>query len=219
MFTLDNQAAMDLNQSNRLNESGIYFGTITRAEYTDSPNGAGFLNIDFKTDDGKEANYMSLCHRKNDGSRAFGFNIIMAIMACMGVQKTSEVNHNNKRICPELTGKRVGLALQAEADWYWCKKDYKMKQTTNMNIFMPFDPQSKQTAKEKIQQTPAELINKLTVEDKPAKPEPMPTQAQQEMAQANQPYNQSPTSQDNFMNEGWGNDAPPMDVNSYPQGW
>ncbi len=222
MFTLDNNAAMDLNQSNRINETGIYFGAITRAEYTDSPNGAGFLNIDFKTDDGKESNYMSLCYRKNDGGKAFGYNMIMAIMACMNVQKTSEVSHEGKRVCPELVGKRIGFAMQAEADFYWCKKDFKFKPTTNMHIFMPFDAQTKQTAKEKIQNAAPELIGKLKLEDKPAKPEPIPTQAQQErMQQGGCQVSQGSSPDfmsDSYPQDQWDNNQTPVD-NGYPQNW
>lgn len=179
MFTLDKEAAMNVGASNRIAESGIYAGTITRFEYSESQSSqAKFVNIDFKSNDGREANYMSLCYQKVDGTRSFGFNTIMAIMACTGVSQTSMVNHGGKNICPELTNKGIAFALQAEGDWYQDKNTGKWKPTTNMHIAMPFDVQTKKTAKETIEGTEAKVVSAMKVVDKPSKPQPMATQAQ-----------------------------------------
>lgn len=180
MFTLDQEAAKSVGQSNRINESGIYAGVITRFEYSESQSSqAKFVNIDFKTNDGREANYMSLCYQKGDGGRAFGYNTIMAIMACTGVNQTSMVNHNGKNICPELTNKPIAFALQAEGDWFQDKETGDWKPTTNMHIAMPFDVQTRKTAKETLENSEAKTVNVFKPTDKPGKPKPMPTQAQQ----------------------------------------
>ena len=175
MFNLDTNAAKtDDAIGSRINESGIYAGSIVRAEWTKSPSSqAEFLNLDFKTDEGKEANYMSICFKKGDGTSSFGYNIINKMMACCGLRQLNKQQLGEKTVCPELTNARIKLALQAEADWYADKNTGEQKPTTNMHVYVPFKADSGQSAKEVLEQSAAELITKLVVNDRKPKDKPI----------------------------------------------
>lgn len=198
MFSLDQNAAVQVNGGgNRISESGIYKGKITRAEWSSSQSSqAAFINIDFKSDDGMEANYMSICYQKGDGQQAFGYKTLMAIMAVCGVQNITQASHNGKTICPELTDKAIALALQAESDWYQDKNTNEWKPTTNMHIYVPFERATGKTAKEKLQNLEAKTHLTLKVNDKKPKPQPMPTQYEHQQSQAQ--YSDVPEFSDNI---------------------
>jgi hypothetical protein len=175
MFNLDTTAAKtDDSQSNRINESGIYSGVITRAEWSKSQSSqAQFINLDFKTDDGKESNYMNLTIKGKDGQNVFGYNILNKIMACCGLRHLSGVQMGEKMACPELTNARIKLALQAEPDWFKDKNTGEYKPTINMIISTPFKHGSGQSAKEILEQLPATQITTLKVSDRKAKDKPV----------------------------------------------
>lgn len=188
MFTLDTKAASNVNGGgNRINESGIYKGKITRAEWnTSNSSQAGFLSIDFKSDDGKEAKFMSICYQKGDGTRAFGYDTMMAIMAVTQNRNITSANLNGKNVCPELKDKPITLALQAEGDWYQDEQTGEYKPTTNMVIYVPFNYQTGQTAKELLAGINASVINNLVVNDRKGKDKP-----QQGYANQSQPQTQA----------------------------
>jgi hypothetical protein len=195
MFHLDAEAAKSVNGSgSRINESGVYDGFITRAEWTDSPSSqAKFLNIDFKCHDGREASYMSICYQKGDGSKSFGYNTMMAIMACMKIRGVTSSNVAGKNVCPEMTGSAITLALQAEGDWYQDKNTGEWKPTTNMHIYVPFSSETKQTAKEILDNLSGETYGKISINDKKPKPKPQDQYNQQQAHQQAQPqYNEPP---------------------------
>lgn len=175
MFNLDTNAAKtDDSQSNRINESGIYSGVITRAEWSKSKSSqAQFMNIDFKTDDGKESNYMNLIIKGKDGQNVFGYNILNKIMACCGLRHLSGVQMGEKMVCPELTNARIKFALQAEPDWFKDKDTGEQKPIINMIISVPFKHDSGQSAKEILEQLPATQITTLKVSDRKAKDKPV----------------------------------------------
>ena len=196
MFQLDQAAASSVNGGgNRINESGIYDGVITRAEWSQSQSSqAAFLNLDFKSDDGKEANYMSICFQKGNGERAFGYNTMMAIMACCKLRNITQAQMGDKLVCPELTNARVTLGLQAEADWFQDKVTNEWKPTTNMQVFIPFNSETKQTAKEFLEGASSSVYGKISISDRKPKPKPeMQSQPQY--------------------------DEPPMGNEGFPEGW
>jgi hypothetical protein len=175
MFNLDVAAASTSDSiSNRINASGIYTGVITRAEWSKSQTSqAEFFNIDFKDDEGKEANYMSICFKKGDGTNSFGYNIMNKIMACTGQRSLNKVVVGDKTTCPELTNARIKFALQAEQDWYKDKTTGEYKPTTNMIISIPFSSQTGQSAKEVLESAPAVAITTTVVKDRKPKDKPM----------------------------------------------
>ena len=182
MFNLDVEAAKTAESNgNRINESGIYTGTITRAEWSKSQTSqAEFFNVDFKGDDGKEASYMSICFKKGDGTNSFGYNIMNKIMACTGQRSLNKVPMGEKITCPELTNARVSFALQAEHDWYQDKNTGEWKPTVNMVISTPFKADTGQSAKEVLEQLPAEAIKTTVVNDRKPKEKPVDNLAPQQ---------------------------------------
>lgn len=191
MFNLDTNAAKtEESANNRINESGIYAGVITRAEWTKGANSqAEFLGIDFKDDEGREANYMNICFKKRDGENSFGYNIINKIMACCSLRQLNKAQVGDKLSCPELVGARVSFALQAEHDWFKDKTTGEYKPTVNMIISTPFKADSGQSAKEVLEQSPAELIKTIKVNDRKPKDKPVDTPAQ---SWGNAPANHAP---------------------------
>lgn len=208
-FTLDTEAANSADtMSTRINASGIYTGTITRAEWSKGTgeSKAEFLNIDFKDDEGQEANYMSICFKKRDGSNNFGYNIINKIMACCSLRSLNKAQLGDKLMCPELTNARVKFALQAEADWFKDKTTGEQKPTVNMSISIPFKADSGQSAKEVLSQAPAVSITTTVVKDRKPKDKPVdagrqswgntPQQAAPQMAPAAPAAQYAPPSND-----------------------
>ena len=179
MFDLDvNAAKTDDSVSNRINESGIYTGTITKAEWSKSLSSqAQFFNIDFESDDGKTANYMSICFKKGDGTNSFGYNIMNKIMACCAVRKLTSVQMGEKLTCPELTNVRVKFALQAEHGWFEDKNSGEQRQKVDMIISVPFKADTGQSAKEVLESLPASQVNTIKVTDRKPKEKPAATQA------------------------------------------
>lgn len=182
MFQLDTNAASSVNGGgNRISESGIYSGEITKAEWSNSNSSqAEFLNIDFKSDDGREARFMSICYKKGNGEQSFGYNTMMALIACTKNRSVSAQDYNGKSVAPELMGKKVKLALQAEPDWFLDSDTGEYKPTTNMHIYVPFEYESGKSAKELLNKQDAQLINTLVVNDKKAKEKPVANQGQQQ---------------------------------------
>lgn len=191
MFNLDVEAAKTSDSiSNRINESAIYTGVITRAEWSKGigESQAEFFNIDFKDDEGKEANYMSICFKKRDGTNSFGYNIMNKIMACTGQRSLNKAQMGEKLMCPELTNARIKFALQAEHDWYQDKVTGEWKPTVNMIISIPFKADTGQSAKEVLEQSQAVAITTTVVNDRKPKEKPVdnlaPQQAQQSWGNA-----------------------------------
>lgn len=183
MFNLDVEAAKTSDSiSNRINESAIYTGTITRAEWSKGigESQSEFFNIDFKDDEGKEANYMSICFKKRDGTNSFGYNIMNKIMACTGQRSLNKVQMGEKITCPELTNARIKFALQAEHDWYQDKQTGEWKPTVNMSVSIPFKADTGQTAKEVLEQSQAVAINTTVVNDRKPKDKPADNLAPQQ---------------------------------------
>lgn len=175
MFQLDTEAASKVNGGgNRINESGIYKGKITRAEWSASNSSqAAFLNIDFKSDCGKEAKFMSICYQKGDGSKAFGYDTMMAIIATTKNRQVTSADYNGKKVCPELIDKPIALALQAEQDWYFDDQSGDYKPTTNMLIYVPFVYDTGHTAKELLSKLEPQTITRLVVNDRKPKDKPV----------------------------------------------
>lgn len=181
MFTLDTEAAKTEDTlGSRIDKSGVYPGTITRAEWSKSATSqAEFFNIDFKDDEGKDAKYMNLIIKNKLGEKAFGYNILNRIMACCALRQLTSVPVGDKMQCPELTNMRVQFALQAEADWFKDKVTGEYKPTTNMIISVPFSAQSGQSAKEVLEQLPATAITTIVVSDRKPKDKPVDAGQQQ----------------------------------------
>lgn len=223
MFNLDVEAAnADDLMNTRIDKSGIYTGTITRAEWSKSQTSkAEAFDLDFVSDEGLESKYMRIWFKKKDGTNSFGYNVMNRIMACCSLRTLNKVPMGEKITCPELTNARITFALQAEAGWYEVKNTGEQKPTVNMIISTPFKADSGQSAKEVLGQLPAEQIKTLVVSDRKPRDKPISSmqapapqmapahqQAAPQMAPAYQQtptpqgYNGDPTAQGQFASAG-----------------
>jgi len=175
MFNLDVEAANAEDSMNtRIDKSGIYTGTITRAEWSKSQSSlAECFDLDFVNDEGLESKYMRIWFTKKDGTNSFGYNVMNRIMACCSLRTLNKVQMGEKLTCPELTNARITFALQAEADWYEDKNTGEQKPTINMIISTPFKADTGQSAKEVLAQLPADQIKTFVVNDRKPKDKPM----------------------------------------------
>lgn len=127
-YSLRPDGAKSIRASSRIEEKGAYVGTLTRVEAVTSRTGTQGVEIAFKTDDGRTADYLSLWTMNADGEALFGRKVLDAIMAVARLRKVSvapgkvrkwdstagQEVEKPARILPELTGKRVGLFLVRE---------------------------------------------------------------------------------------------------------
>jgi len=171
-YTLNTEAAKSADtMSGRIEETGKYIGTFTRAEDVMSSKGTEGIDMSFKTADGLTADYLSLWTRNKDGKEIFGFKILMAVMTCMKAKTLTKTagtvdkydQAQGKRvqqqadIYPELMNKPIGLLLQKEE---YLKKDNTIG--TKMNIVGAFDASSELTASEILdRKTKPELLERM----------------------------------------------------------
>lgn len=154
-FTLDRKAAASADGPVYVNESGAYIGTLTQVSVADTPSGATYIDIAFKTDDGRIC-FPRMFITKKDGSKAFSHAIFQALLAVLGIENAPVVpnkvyrrdgtSFEGHRI-PAIEAKHVGLLLQKELRTF-VDKDGIEKDTYQMNIVTPFDTVSRRTARE-----------------------------------------------------------------------
>jgi len=127
-YSLNAEGAKSIRATSRLEEKGAYVGTITRAEAVTSSKGTHGVELAFKTDDGRTADYLSLWTVNADGEGLPGRRVLDAIMAVARLRKVSiapgkvrkwdaaagQEAEKPAKVLPELTGKRVGLFLVRE---------------------------------------------------------------------------------------------------------
>lgn len=166
-YALDADSARSHGAGASINETGAYVGKITKAMEVTSSNGNPGIEIDFETEDGRAARYMTIWMNGSDGrpnrrSKA----LLDAIMAALGIrgctrqQTQMEVYDKDAggkttktvTVLPELMTNPIGFVLQKELSTYNGKERYKML------MHMPFDANTRQTAKEKLDQTPAQDV-------------------------------------------------------------
>jgi hypothetical protein len=137
-----------------IRESGVYFGEITSAEFNKSPNGAGFLSVSIKTDEEKEANFISACIIKKDGADSFGMGFYHAMCKFTNSKATNPVKSvkTGKEGFPALYGKKIGIGIQIEYKEEFNEKGY---QKTTSNIYSIFDYATKRSAIEVAKNEPA----------------------------------------------------------------
>lgn len=175
-FTLDTQAAKaGSGGSGRIDTTGKYKGKIKFAKTWKTDNGANMVVIKFESDEGQSAD-LRICTHSGDAKGnepTYGYKQIQAIMACLKVRSLTEVeqviedyDHESKEVKPmkrmvfkEMTGAKIGLALY--------RHDQTNSQNGNdffaMDIAAPFNYESEQTAKEVLDQKPAEQLSKIVL--------------------------------------------------------
>ena len=179
-YNLDPKAASAAdNTISRIDASGKYVGTLTRAEAVVSRQQTEGVEFSFKADDGQAADFLTLWTYNAKGEALPSLKALNAIMTvCRAktitptagqVEKWDAASHARVKVAatifPELTGKRVGLLLQREE---YAKSDGTTG--TKMNIFGVFDAESELTASEILaKKTQPEVLARMvaSLRDKP----------------------------------------------------
>ena len=172
--------------SDFLQTGGAHVCTITLAKCIQSQQkGTQGVEFSITTEDGAKANYLTAYYAKSDGTPiGSGQSLLNALMGFLGISAISYVQQSVGselfNVVPEFTDKKVGFFLEKvlytkndESDGY------------RFNIRCPFDPQTKQTFKEKAQNKPAQSISRMIEGYKDKDERTKPTIAQQENHQNN----------------------------------
>jgi len=180
MYALDTKAAQKADQTgNRINEIGKYVGTFTQAEDITAGTGTKGLALRFDCN-GQTAN-LSLYTKKSDGEIIMGFQVLMAIMTCLGLRniepkegtvkywdrETNSEETKAAKVFPELCGKPIGLLLETEG---YFKNDGSTG--TKMVIAGVFQAKTELTATEILERkTTPEMLPKMVarLHHRPAK--------------------------------------------------
>lgn len=181
-YNLDTQSAKAAdNLVSRIDQTGRYVGTLTRAEAVTSRQDTEGVEFSFKTDDGSTADFLTLWtyNAKGDALPSLkALNAMMTVARVRALTPTKGIVEKwdasagqrmkmDATIFPELTNKRMGLLLQREE---YEKNNGEIG--TKMNIVGCFDPESELTASEILaQKTTPETLAKMVaaLKDKPLK--------------------------------------------------
>lgn len=151
-YTADPTAARQANANNYIDQSGKYLGEFTLAEAVTSKKGTEGIEFSFKSDEGQQANYLTLWTYNERGEALYGFKVLSAIMTVMGVKELQpkqatikDANGQPRQVVgfPALHNKPIGLVLQKVL---YTKNDG--KDGYKFNIFAPFQVNTELTAKE-----------------------------------------------------------------------
>lgn len=165
-----NDARKADNFASVIRESGLYVGTITRAEKLLSKNNVEGVGLSFKTDEGASANYLDLYTVKPGGEKLRGYNIVQALLCCLRLRNVDEGritferwDSDERRMVqitttgyPALMGARIGLALQKELQ----TNQNTGEDVERLNIVTVFDASTRLVASEILDgKTKAERID------------------------------------------------------------
>lgn len=156
-FIYNQEQAIKAGAEQFLSETGAYICNILSAEYFQSQSGALSLVFSIETEEGLKGNYISVYYQGKEGQELqSGHNMIQAIMGCTNVKSLTQSFTNGKAYAPELANKKVGLFLQKVLR---TKNDG--SDTYSFQIICPFNPNSRKTLLEQIENKPAERIDWL----------------------------------------------------------
>lgn len=187
-YNLDPESAKGANSGgNRINESGKYIGTFTRAEGIASKKGTEGIEFTFETHEGLSADFLTLWTYNADGEALPSLKMLNAIMTCLKVKSIAPQKMVIEKYDPQTRGKQkfegmgypillqksIGLLLQKEA---YTKNNG--DEGYKFNIYGCFEWDSGRTAGEIIDQKPASQLERIvaSLKDKPASNySPVPT--------------------------------------------
>ena len=156
-FHANQDKAKSVDGASYIRSSGAYVGTLAQVSVNQTKAGATCVEIAFKSDEG--LCFTQLYVRSKDGNDTFSMAIFQALMTVCGVETAPVVpatvfdrrsqKYQGFRV-PALEGKRVGLVLQRENRSYMSDTG-EIKDTHQMNLLTPFDPDTRMVAKEIIE--------------------------------------------------------------------
>lgn len=130
-FALSTDKARAADAPLRINQTGAYVGTLTKAELVTSDGGTQGIEFSFQADDGSKADYLTLWTVNSEGQELRGMKVVHALMACLQLRKidsapgtikewdndAKQERTRSAELLPDLMGKKVGLVLQREEYW------------------------------------------------------------------------------------------------------
>lgn len=184
-FTCDKERAATVAGFAGISRTGKYVGIITQAEVAESPSGATYIEIAFKAKSWEAKNEDGTIDKGNgdamafirtyitakNGDRTFGHDIVDALMAVLKIDNMNAQpatvfgrnsrndpsdKHQGYRI-PALEKQRVGLLLQRENREYTDNQG-NLKESFNLNIITPYNPDTLQNANETIRGSDAVAV-------------------------------------------------------------
>lgn len=160
----------------RIDTTGPYIGTITKAKHIIAGTGAIGIEFEFESQAGQSARF-TLYTLNKDGQPIYGGKQLQALMAVLKLRSltakqatieeysfdTQQKEKVQAEIYPDLMGKTVGIVFQME-EYLNSNQDLKSRP----NFFAPFDATTKQVAAEVLDQSKAEKLDKMlaTLKDK-----------------------------------------------------
>lgn len=157
IFTFNQESALKAGSSDFIGTSGAYVGKLS-GKWVSGSNGSQSAALELSIDGAEgKARYLSIWYKKTDGTdSAGGVAMINAIIGLLKLQGLSAVQRGSEYFCPEIEGREIGLVLQ---------KVLQTKQngdeTYKFDVRMPFNPQTRKTLKELMENKPAETISKI----------------------------------------------------------
>ena len=178
-YELNPNGARAATISSRIVEKGAYAGRFTIAQAITARSGSQGIEFSFKADSGATADYLTLWTHNADGKELYGRKVLDAILTCLKVRKIAAVSRPIQRrtsgggtetvkadVFPDLMGKPVGLFLVSEE---YEKTDGSLG--SKMVIVLPFDPATRKTASEILDQREAQAFDGIlaSLRDRPAR--------------------------------------------------
>ena len=158
IMTYDQTQGIKAGGGNFISEGGAYICTITEAKYVEAKTKTSGLEFSFESSDGQKINFINVYYAKQNGEKVTGgVSILNAMMGLCGISQMTSSQNINGFICPELTGKKIGVFLQKTI---YSKGDgsdgYKF------DIRVPYDINTGKTLREKVSNDSARTIESLS---------------------------------------------------------
>jgi len=146
-----------------LSQGGAYVVEITEAKFVTAKTKSAGIEFSIKTEDGLKANYISVYYAKAPATQGAvgepitgGQSVLNALMGILRVNSMTATKAGESWICPEFTGKKVGMFLQKKLTSKSTGED-----SYGFELSVPFNPADRKTMREIIGNTPAQTIDRM----------------------------------------------------------
>jgi len=163
IITYNQEEGLKAGGGNFISDGGAYIVKILEAKYAKAKTNTSGIEFSLESKDGQKANYITVYYVKADGEPVKGgMSMLNAMMGLVGANTITSANGRSQDgkdifICPEFTGKTIGMFLQKSL---YTKSDgsdgYKF------DIRVPFDPATSKTLREKIGNDQPKTIENMT---------------------------------------------------------
>ena len=163
IMTYNQEDGLKAGGGNYISEGGAYVVKILEAKFVKAKTGTSGIEFSLETKEGQKANYITVYYVKPNGEAVQGgksiLNAMMGITGVSGIGTAKAKGQDGSEIyiCPELTGKVIGMFLQktlytknAGGDGY------------KFEIRVPFDANTSKTLREKISGDQPKTIENMT---------------------------------------------------------